>query len=357
MLADLAARLTTGRAFPGEETGSQPADVLFVAHEDGVADTLRPRLDVAGADNSRVHVLEGFEDENAVPRLPSIPGDLGDVERVISQRGVRLVVIDPLYAYLHSGTDSYVDHDVRAALAPLAGVAERTRCAVVLIRHLKKSGGTPAIYRGGGSIGIIGLARSGLLLAKDPEDENARVVACVKSNLGPPPPSLCWRFVGGTPPRVEWTGESRYSADSLVNVQQEDEEGRGALEEGVSFLRRILAEGSVLATSVMSQARQAGISERTLRRARQQLGIQAMKERRVDGKWEWQLPKAAKEKLWPPSPLRAAEQSPNCGKLLSISRPAEGGQIEGGQIPLATFDGAGENDGDHAAPSDEGVKV
>jgi hypothetical protein len=290
MLSDLAARLSSGRPLPEETAGAAPADVLFIAHEDGLADTLRPRLDAAGADATRVHVVEGLAEEAGGLRLPSIPGDLYALEAVIRERAIRLVVVDPLYAYLNAGTDAYSDHNVRSALAPLATVAERTRAAVVLVRHLRKTGGASALYRGGGSIGIIGIARSGLLLAKDPDDETARVLACVKSNLGPPPASLVWRFAGGTPPRLEWQGHSKYSADTLVNVQANDEEGRSAMDEARAFLRVILDAGPVLATDVMRQARQAGISDPTLRRAKSQLGVAAGKTS-FGGKWEWSLPK------------------------------------------------------------------
>lgn len=290
MLVDLAARLTTGRPFPGESTGREPGSVLFVAHEDGIADTLVPRLNAAGADTTRVDVLEGFEEESgSAPRLPSIPADIPAIEQIIVSGGVRLVVVDPLYAYLGGGTDSYRDHDVRKALAPLATMAARTGCAVVLVRHLRKAGGAPALYRGGGSIGIIGIARSGLVLAKDPDDEGARVVACVKSNLGPPPASLGWRFTGGTPPRVEWTGASRHSADSLVNVQPDDGEGRSALDDACDFLRERLAGGEMLVGEVKREARKAGIHDRTLERAKARLGV---RHRRLTfgGDYVWFLP-------------------------------------------------------------------
>lgn len=338
MLADLAARLSTGRPFPGEETGSAPASVLFIAHEDGVADTLRPRLDAAGADTTRIYVLEGFgfADDSEALRLPSIPGDLASVENVVNEREVRLIVIDPLYAYLHSGTDSYSDHDVRSALAPLGAMATRTGAAVVLVRHLRKAGGAAAIYRGGGSIGIIGIARAGLLLARDPDDENARVVACVKANLGPPPVSLAWRFTGGTPPRVDWTGESRHSADTLVNVEIEADDERSAGEEAKSFLRDTLEPGPVLTTEVFKQAKQAGIAEKTLRRAKGALGVEVRKTS-FGGKWQWEMPKvplSGQGPSWSEDPAGRQSKGLNGN---AFPQGAQDGHSQDGQMPLATL--------------------
>jgi putative DNA primase/helicase len=336
MLADLAARLSTGRPFPGEETGCAPASVLFIAHEDGIADTLRPRLDAAGADTTRIHVLEGFADDSESVRLPSIPGDLASLENVINEHAVRLVVIDPLYAYLNSGTDSYSDHDVRSALAPLGAMATRTGAAVVLVRHLRKAGGASAIYRGGGSIGIIGIARAGLLLARDPEDENARVVACVKANLGPPPVSLAWRFAGGTPPRVDWTGESKHSADTLVNVELEAADERSAGEEARSFLQATLEPGPLLTTEVFKQAKQAGIAEKTLRRAKAALGVEVHKTS-FSGKWEWELPKVPLSARGPSWGQRPAAGPPNHVNGNNFPQGGQDGHSQDGQTALATL--------------------
>lgn len=310
MMLDLAARLTTGRPFPGEQTGVGPGAVLFISHEDGIADTLRPRADAAGANNTLIQAIKGTLEEDGSLRLPTIPGDLAGLEKLIVEHKLRLVVIDPLYAYLDPGTNSYSDHNVRCALAPLATVAERTGAAVVLVRHLRKSGGASAMYRGGGSIGIIGIARSGLLLAKDPDDDATRIVACVKSNLGPPPASLTWRFAGGTPPHINWLGESRLCADSLVNVQVDDEEGRSALDEAKSFLRDALTGGAVQMKEIVRQARAAGIAETTLRRAKQRLQVQARKQS-FSGAWEWELPKVVFSNNGAPSENWPAWSNPN----------------------------------------------
>lgn len=189
---DLAARITTGHPMPGEDLAMvPPSAVVLMAAEDGLADTIRPRLDAAGADCTRVHHLDAVptvDDEGTVrERPPVIPGDVEAIEALVVATGAVLVIVDVLMAYLSGRSDSHRDQDVRGALAPLVAVAERTGATIVVLRHLTKSPGGAAIYRGGGSIGIVGAARSALLAAVDPDDDTGtrRVLAAIKCNLGP----------------------------------------------------------------------------------------------------------------------------------------------------------------------------
>ena len=182
---DLAARVTRGNAMPDGSQGDimGPADVILLSAEDGIADTIRPRLEAAGADLTRVHVLESFPDAEGLETLPEIPDDLNRIERIVDARQAALIVIDPLMAYLSAGTNSFRDQDVRRALAPVKLLAERTGASVLVVRHLNKSATGSPIYRGGGSIGIIGAARAGLLVGTDPDDETGvrRVLATTKA--------------------------------------------------------------------------------------------------------------------------------------------------------------------------------
>ncbi|WP_273843177.1 AAA family ATPase [Rubrobacter calidifluminis] len=305
MTTDLAARVTRGRMWPD---GAQcPAGgVVLLSAEDGLADTIRPRLDAAGADTSKILALTAVRDERGHERQLAIPEDLDLIEDAVRSVGALLVVIDPLMAYLAGDVNSHRDQDVRRALAPLAHLAERTGAAVVVVRHLNKAQGGNPIYRGGGSIGIVGAARAGMLVAKDPEDERRRVLAPVKSNLAPPAPSLLFSLTQAHKSgavRVEWHGESNHDAASLLSAPQDPEE-RSALDEAKELLGELLADGEVEASAVMAEARRAQISERTLKRAKRELGI--LSERRGDcnkrggGTWFWKLPaiKSAKPKPW-----------------------------------------------------------
>lgn len=154
-------------AVPDGGPRRDPRSVVLLTAEDGIADTVRPRLDAAGADVDRVFVFSGVVDpETGTVREPSLPGDLERIEKIVVENDAALVIVDVLSAFLHGSVDSYRDQDVRGARMPLARLAERTGATVVVLRHLSKSGGANPLYRGGGSIGIIGAARVGLLVVR-----------------------------------------------------------------------------------------------------------------------------------------------------------------------------------------------
>ncbi len=148
---DLTARITTGRLMPPGEGGDLrgPGCVLLLGAEDVLRYTVRPRLDAAGADNERVFALEGFRAADGHERPVGLPADLERMEEFIVGRGISLVVVDPLMAYLGTDIDAHKDQDVRRCLRPLARLAERTGTTILLLRHLNKLSGGPALYRGG----------------------------------------------------------------------------------------------------------------------------------------------------------------------------------------------------------------
>ena len=295
MTLDLAARVSSGRGFP-DGAKCEPAGVVLLSAEDGLADTIRPRLDVAGADTSKILALATVHDENGHDRLLSIPEDLALIEKGIRRVGARLVVVDPLMAFLSGDTNSHRDQDVRRALAPLAGLAERTGAAVLVIRHLNKAAANNPLYRGGGSIGIIGAARMAFVVGKDPQDENRRVLASTKNNLAMPPASLMFGLeeAENRSVRVSWLGSSGVSAKDLLATPQ-DHEHTDARSEAVEFLNEVLADGALPAKQVIEEADDAGIAEKTLRRAKKLLDVIVYREnttgeKRGSGRWLWKLP-------------------------------------------------------------------
>jgi hypothetical protein len=193
--------------------------------------------------------------------------------------GATLIIVDVLNAFLDGSVDSYKDHDIRRALHPFKVMAEKTGAAVVLLRHLKKSGGSRAVAAGGGSIGIGGAARSVLLIGQDPADrENKRVLASVKCNLAPTPPSLSFviESADGGVGRIKWLGQSAETADSLVADRAACEgsgDGESKLDEAVSLLEGWLASGEKDKKEVLRLGQDNGISNRTLERAANQLGV------------------------------------------------------------------------------------
>jgi hypothetical protein len=208
-------------------------------------------------------------------RFPTI-ADVDHIARACDEVGAKLIVIDPLMAYM-GDVNSWKDQDIRQGLAPLVRMAEEKNVAVIVIRHLNKSSASQSVYRGGGSIGFIGLARVSLLIAKDPENEDRRILAGIKSNLAPLPPSLSYVIENrGDIPKIAWGGTSSHTADALLAIPQTPEE-KSAFDEAKDFLLDVLAEGMVNANEIFREAKRAGISEKTLRRAKRSLAVRSEK--------------------------------------------------------------------------------
>ena len=303
---DLGARVSSGQPMPDGAAAdlAGPAGVVLLAAEDALADTVRPRLEAAGADLARVVALTLVPDRAPAGRRPAsdppfarLPtlADLAALRHAIAAVRAALVVVDPIMAYLPREVNSSRDTDVRAVLVRLANLAETEGVAVLAVRHLTKAGRRNPLYRGTGSIGIIGSARSGLLVAKDPADESGarRVLAGTKSNLAAPLPALAFHLAAPNGAlRVIWEGPTDHTADSLLDAQHErDAAPSTALAEARDLLTTILATGPRPATDVQAEARAAGITPSALRRARAALAIRARKSG-YQGRWLWYLPTA-----------------------------------------------------------------
>jgi hypothetical protein len=282
---DLTARLSRGCPFPLLEAEREPMNTLLLTTaEDDLARTIKPRLQAAGADCSRVF---------AFPDLLTLPGELTTLESHIRHHQAKLVIIDPLNAYLSGTVDGHKDQDVRRALSPLKAVAEKTGAAIVLVHHLNKGAGS-ALYRGGGSIGIAGAARSVLLVAPHPQDEGQRVLCRVKGNLSELPPALAFSLENASPyavPRVEWHGVTEYTADELVAPPSRTEESLSRIEQAMQFYREALAEGERPSEAVEQEREEAAIPERTAKRARKALGVRSRKEGFAPAIWYVSLPR------------------------------------------------------------------
>ncbi len=290
----IAAAVTRGSELPGGGVAPE-GGVILISCEDGLADTVRPRLDAAGADVTKVVSLAEVQSEEGFSRPFSIESDLSVLERAIIQHQTRLVIIDPLTAFLSSKIDSYRDSDVRRALAPLAALAEKTGAAVVVVRHHNKGSGLKAIYRGGGSIAFNAAARSVLCVAVDPNDKRRYVLASVKNNLSPRPASLLYRLVRAWNghSRIEWLGESSYTADTLLATGRQSRTF-SRHEEATMFLQEVLARGGRLKSEIDALAEQDGISQKTLQRASDALGI-VKQPTGYQKPWRWSLPNSAEE--------------------------------------------------------------
>lgn len=226
-ITEIIACLTTGRPLPGDTARRSPQDILLLSPEDGIGDTIKPRLRVAGADMSRVHVLSTYRDAHGIERDVTFPSAAPIIEAEARRVNACLLVIDPIMACLDGGVKTSDDTQVRAALRPLAHACEATNIAVLLVRHMNKSGDGKALYRGGGSIAFTGLARILMLMTEHPDDAGGgdkRVALAVsKINLVKTPPTLGLTIRPSDnpdmPPRVLWDEEPlHFTADELLSA-------------------------------------------------------------------------------------------------------------------------------------------
>jgi RecA-family ATPase len=240
LLLDLAARVSTDGVMPDGSRGTS-GGVCLMSAEDGLEDTIQPRLRAAGADLAKVGFFEGYNREPLV-----LPDHLERIEVRLRDYDARLLLIDPLVAFLAQARS---DQEVRKCLHPVKVLAERLRCTVLWLRHLSKRGGPKAIYRGSGHVSIIGAARSGLIVGADPADPARRVLAHAKSNLAPRQRSLTYAL-HEVPEfgccRIVWGGPSELTADDLCDAvsrkeKEEREEAKSRLEAAVEFLSAALA--------------------------------------------------------------------------------------------------------------------
>jgi putative DNA primase/helicase len=281
---DIAKRVTRGEALPGDAHANPPGAVVFVSFEEAAAEVIVPRLTAAGADLSRVHIWNLAE--HGFNLSDSLDGLRGLIQRV----GAVLVVVDPFMAALPGDANAHKDQDVRRVLAPVASLAETTGAAILFVRHLTKADGGSAVTRGGGSIGIIGACRVGMLLGPDGDDDECRVLAVSKCNVGRMAPALKLRLVEADAPapgievaRVKWEGTCTTSADDMVSAQED----RGVKAQAITMLRELLRDGPVSAKDGEDACKAHGINPRTVDRARRDVGVEAFK---VGKMWMWRLP-------------------------------------------------------------------
>ena len=276
----IATGVSLGKGLPMSEA-MDPANVLLASAEDGLADTIRPRLDAMGADVTKIHAVKGALDFSN--------DGLAILEGYIEALRPTLVVIDPLVAYIGAKVDMHRANETRAVMARVADLADRHSLAVLAVRHLTKHGATNPIYRGLGSIDFVAASRSQLIAGCDSEDESKRGIVHVKSNLAQKGGAVGYRIADD---EFYWTGESDLTWQRILAT--EDTGGKSALDEATEFLRDELAAGPTEVKEIERDADAAGINLRTLRRARESIGVKVKRQgepgRRGGGRWVWELP-------------------------------------------------------------------
>ena len=273
VLAVIAA-LTRGDPLPECEAAAEPINVIYQTAEDGLADTIKPRLEKSGADCSRVLVID--ESSRKLTLCDT------RLERAIRETGARLIVLDPLQAYLGNDVDMHRANEVRPVMKQVAAVAERTQCAVILIGHMNKAQGLKSGYRGLGSIDFRAAARSVLLIGRLKDSPSVRVVAQDKNSLAPEGRSIAFELDAAS--GFQWKGYCDSTVEDVLNGAGKVQTKTMVMEEA---LTQMLSGGSMPAEEILEHARNTGVSERTLMIAKKNLGVNSEKR---GGQWYWSLP-------------------------------------------------------------------
>jgi RecA-family ATPase len=279
----IAASVTTGKPLPGDNRENKPSNVLILTGEDDPADTIRPRMDSIGANPKLVQMLPAVIGDDGKERHVSLVKDLGALEIALVEKDHSLVIIDPLNAYLGGGVDTYNDADIRTVLAPISKLASKHKVAILCIRHLTKTKGGSALYRGQGSIAYIAAARMALLVAKHPDNPNIRVIAGVKTNITGKSKSMSFEI--DDQGMFYWRGEVDIDADTLLQATSENQKD-STLQDAEQFLFDLLWDTPMSAKEVFSQGEDAGFSRRTLERAKKSMKVLS---KRNGKSWAWQL--------------------------------------------------------------------
>jgi DNA repair protein RadA/Sms len=310
MLQALAAGLTLGQ-LPCGGGRCEKSSILHFTNENSAEYTLRPRFDKLGGDPTRYFHCPGseFTDEKGEVHTAGITlADIPMLDGAIAESQAKLVLIDPIQSYLPSKTDAHRANEVRQLLDPLAKLAEKHACCIVLIRHLSKGVGGKAIYRGSMSVDFTAAVRSEMLVGYLPDDHNKRAIVHIVHNVGPVGASVGFEI--DPEGEFSWTGQSDITAEQiLADPTHESSEVAGALREACEWLKDFLTPDSRDQGECKKQAELNGISFATLKRAKAHLKVKSRKAS-FKGGFIWSLTEVdqAPLTLEPVEPLRNNQQ-------------------------------------------------
>lgn len=290
---NLAAGVTTGKGLPGTGIFKDLGSVIILANEDDAARTIRPRLDAAGADISKVHIVEGVAREAADVDMFQLDQDIADLrERALQIGDVRLIIIDPPSAYLGSKVDSYKDSDVRRVLMPLGTLAQDTGAMILLIVHLNKRTDGGAQQRFSGSTAWTAAPRVGFMVAQDPLTKQ-RFMLPVKNNIGDDRLGYQYhieeKLIGYGDQTLKssfivWDQATNRSVAELLAPPKANKVT--AVDDAKSFLENELVSGPVPVEKIISLSKTAGVSWPSVNRAKKDMPIISSK---VGDGWVWTL--------------------------------------------------------------------
>ena len=279
LILNIAAKLSKGEGLDSEMKLSEPVNVIYQSAEDGLADTVKPRLELAGADCERILVID--EKEKSLSMVDE------RLERAIVQTKARMLILDPIQAYLGGGMDMNRANEARDMTKKLGALAEKYQCAIVLIGHMNKAAGNKAAYRGMGSIDFFAVARSVLLVGRVEGEPNIRAVVQIKNNLAAfgHPKAFALSEDG-----FQWFGDYEITADEVLGGIAPK---ANKMEQAKRLLRELaLTSDAIQSNEIFDMADEQGISKRTLENAKRELGIRA---RKINNSWYWELDKVKLE--------------------------------------------------------------
>ena len=282
LVLKLAAALSRGLPLPCDDDKEyEPIHIIYQTAEDGIEDTIKPRLEKAGADCSMIRVIDETDKEL------SMTDDR--LEQAIIETGARLIILDPIQAYIRATVDMHRANEIRPVLKHLGIIAEKHNCAIILIGHMNKASGSKSTYRGLGSIDIQATARSVLLVARLRDKPNIRIMAHDKSSLAPAGDAIGFEMTEDN--GMVCIGPYDITIDELLSGN----EGRGKkkLDIAENFIKEYFGSNKVIPSNeIMMEAAKRSIKRNTLLSAKKKLGITSDKEKAEDGTiyWTWIMP-------------------------------------------------------------------
>lgn len=282
LVLKLAAALSMGLPLPCDDYKEyEPIHIIYQTAEDGIEDTIKPRLEKAGADCSMIRVIDETDKEL------SMTDDR--LEQAIIETGARLIILDPIQAYIGATVDMHRANEIRPVLKHLGIIAEKHNCAIILIGHMNKASGSKSTYRGLGSIDIQATARSVLLVARLRDKPNIRIMAHNKSSLAPAGDAIGFEMTEDN--GMVCIGPYDITIDELLSGN----EGRGKkkLDIAENFIKEYFGINKVIPSNeIMMEAAKRSIKRNTLLSAKKKLGITSDKEKAEDGTiyWTWIMP-------------------------------------------------------------------
>ena len=275
LVLNIAAKLSKGVGLDENMSVTKPINIIYQTAEDGLADTVKPRLELAGADCERIMVID--ESDKSLSMIDE------RLEEAIQKTGAKLLILDPIQAYLGGGMDMNRANEARDMTKKLGALAERTRCAIILIGHMNKAAGNKAAYRGMGSIDFFAVARSVLLVGRVEGEPNIRAVVQIKNNLAASghPKAFSLSETG-----FQWIGDYEITADEVLGGIAPK---INKLEQAKKLLRELSeTQNAIQSNEVFELAGEHNISKRTMENAKKDLGIRAKK---INNSWYWELDK------------------------------------------------------------------